>query len=51
MRVANETQDKRRTVRMWFGDHIVAEYVAEPPLATRYERAMRRRFAGVRVTE
>lgn len=40
----------RRRVRVWFGSHAIATYVAEPALAARYEAAMRRRFAGLRVT-
>jgi hypothetical protein len=40
----------RRRVRVWFGEHVIAQYVAEAPLAARYEQAMRRRFAGLRVT-
>lgn len=39
-----------RQVRVWFGSHVVAEYEAAPQLAARYENAMRRRFAGLRVT-
>lgn len=40
----------RRHVRVWFGEHVIANYVAEAPLAERYEHAMKRRFAGLRVT-
>jgi hypothetical protein len=41
---------QRRRVRVWFGDHVVADYRAEAELAERYAAAMSRRFAGVRVT-
>ncbi|MFI5736155.1 hypothetical protein ACIA49_38935 [Kribbella sp. NPDC051587] len=41
---------ERRRVRVWFGEHVIAQYVAEPALAARYEQAMRRRFAGLKVT-
>lgn len=41
---------QRRRVRVWFGDHIVAEYRAEADVADRYAAAMSRRFAGLRVT-
>lgn len=37
-------------VRVWFGTHVVADYVADPLAAARYAAAMRRRFAGLRVT-
>ncbi|MFK4083436.1 hypothetical protein ACI2LF_04965 [Kribbella sp. NPDC020789] len=40
----------RRRVRVWFGEHVIAQYVAEASLAARYEQAMRRRFAGLKVT-
>ncbi|MFC0624273.1 hypothetical protein [Kribbella deserti] len=39
-----------RRVRVWFGDHPIADHVAEPLQAARYEAAMRRRFACCRVT-
>jgi hypothetical protein len=38
-----------RQVRIWFGSHVVAEYEAGSQMAARYEDAMRRRFAGLRV--
>lgn len=37
-------------VRVWFGEHVVVEYVAEPVRAEQYVEAMGRRFAGLRVT-
>lgn len=39
-----------RCVRVWFGEHVIAEYTAEPETAIRYQAAMARRFAGLRVT-
>lgn len=41
---------ERRRVRVWFGEHVVADYRADRALAERYEQAMKRRFAGLRVT-
>lgn len=41
---------QRRRVRVWFGDHVVADYRAEAELADRYAAAMSRRFAGLKVT-
>ncbi len=41
---------QRQRVRVWFGAHVIAEYIAEPRLAARYADAMRRRFAGLHVT-
>lgn len=40
----------RRRVRVWFGDVPICDHVAVSELAARYEVAMRRRFAGLRVT-
>jgi hypothetical protein len=49
-----ELQDRdasqRRRVRVWFGEHVIADHTAEPALAQRYAAAMERRFAGLRVT-
>ncbi|WP_405064695.1 hypothetical protein OG474_16775 [Kribbella sp. NBC_01505] len=51
MSIAEMTaRQHRRRVRVWFGEHVIAQYVAEAPLAARYEQAMRRRFAGLKVT-
>jgi hypothetical protein len=44
------SRQERRRVRVWFGEHVIAQHIAEAPLAARYEQAMRRRFAGLRVT-
>ena len=41
---------ERRRVRVWFGDHVVADCRAEAEVAERYAAAMSRRFAGLRVT-
>lgn len=46
---AVQTSERRR-VRVWFGEHVIADYCAEPALAERYAEAMSRRFAGLRVT-
>lgn len=40
----------RKRVRVWFGVHVIASYVAEDALAERYAAAMQRRFAGLKVT-
>ena len=39
-----------RRVRVWFGEHLIADYTAEPATAIRYQAAMTRRFASLRVT-
>lgn len=44
------TTTRRHRVRVWFGEHVIASFVGDAPLAERYEHAMRRRFAGLRVT-
>jgi hypothetical protein len=43
-------QQSLTRVRVWFGPHVIADYQASPHMAARYEQAMRRRFAGLRVT-
>jgi hypothetical protein len=40
----------RRRVRVWFGQHVIADYTATAGLAERYAEAMRRRFIGLRIT-
>ncbi|WP_112243901.1 hypothetical protein [Kribbella monticola] len=39
-----------RCVRVWFGEHVIAEYTDEPEAAMKYQAAMTRRFASLRVT-
>jgi hypothetical protein len=46
--VDHETPNRR--VCVWFGEHKIVEHVSEPPYAERFEAAMRRRFASLRVT-
>ena len=42
--------EEPRRVRVWFGEHVIADYKADAPTATRYAAAMSRRFVGVRIT-
>jgi hypothetical protein len=37
-------------VRVWFGEHVIADYKADAVRAEKYAAAMTRRFAGLRVT-
>jgi hypothetical protein len=37
-------------VRIWFGEHPIADYTAEPALAKQYAEAMDRRFPSLRIT-
>lgn len=46
----NERTLEMRHVRVWFGQHVIASYVAEPELAATYANAMGRRYAGLKVT-
>jgi hypothetical protein len=46
----SDADEQARRVRVWFGRHVIATYVADPGEAERYARAMARRFAGLRVT-
>lgn len=45
-----EGADARRRVRVWFGQHVIAELIAVPAAAERYAAAMDRRFGGLRIT-
>jgi hypothetical protein len=39
-----------RRVRVWFGEHVIADYTAEVADAVRYQAGMTRRFASMRIT-
>ncbi|RZU13966.1 hypothetical protein EV645_4826 [Kribbella rubisoli] len=39
-----------RRVRVWFGEHVIADYTGEPADALRYQAGMTRRFASLRIT-
>lgn len=41
---------ERRHVKLWFGKHVIGEYIGEPDQAERYAAAMDRRFAGLHIT-
>jgi hypothetical protein len=47
--VAEQTAE-RRHVKVWFGQHVIGEYVADPDAAARYAAAMDRKFAGLKIT-
>jgi hypothetical protein len=40
----------RWRVRVWFGDHPIADYTAEQELAARYAAAMKSRFGDLPIT-
>lgn len=40
----------RRRVRVWFGEHVIAEYAADVRLVERYADAVRQRFTGLKIT-
>ncbi|UPK73787.1 hypothetical protein MU582_15265 [Nocardioidaceae bacterium SCSIO 66511] len=44
------TDTGQQWIRVWFGNHVLADYAAEPAVASRYADAMRQRFMGLRVT-
>jgi hypothetical protein len=39
-----------RRVRVWFGEHLIADYIGDAEDAAQYEAGMRRRFLCLRVT-
>ena len=45
-----QAQPRRHRARVWFGEHVIAGYNAEPAWAERYVHAMSRRFAVLRAT-
>lgn len=47
---ATDIYRRQYLVQVWFGEHEIASYRADEDLAARYAAAMRRRFAGLRVT-
>ena len=47
---AQSTDTGQQWIRVWFGEHVLADYAAEPAVADRYAEAMRQRFMGLRVT-
>jgi hypothetical protein len=50
MTTAREQNASLQRVCVWFGEHKIVEHVAETMHAARFEDAMRRRFASLRVT-
>lgn len=48
--VISDPRAPRSHVRVWFGNHVVAQHIADPALAERYAAAMGRRFASLRIT-
>lgn len=50
MTETRETPATQRRVRVWFGAHAITDHIATADQAERYEEAMRRRFASLRVT-
>jgi hypothetical protein len=50
MTVAQVPLPTDRRVCVWFAEHLIADYTADPAAAAAYEAAMRRRFLSLRVT-
>jgi hypothetical protein len=48
--MSTDQANLRRRVRIWLGDHLIAEYVAEPDRASRYQRVMTPKFTGLSIT-
>jgi hypothetical protein len=49
VRPPSDTEPRKR-VRVWFGDHTIADYTGDEAAAARFASSMQRRFAGLRVT-
>jgi hypothetical protein len=41
---------ERRHVKLWFGQHVIGEFVGEAEHAERYAEAMDKRFGGLKIT-
>ena len=39
-----------RRVQVWFGEHLIADYIGNADAAAQFEAGMRRRFLSLRVT-
>ncbi|MGZ0148997.1 hypothetical protein ACXJJ3_18120 [Kribbella sp. WER1] len=50
MTVTQLPQPTDRRVRVWFGEHVIADYTAESAKAIQYHVCMTRRFASLRIT-
>lgn len=47
---AQSTDTGQQWIRVWFGEHVLADYTAESAVAGRYAKMMEQRFMGLRVT-
>lgn len=47
--VTDQTAE-RRHVKLWFGQHVIGEFIGEAEHAERYAEAMDKRFGGLRIT-
>jgi hypothetical protein len=50
MSIGVQHDEPLHRVCVWFGEHLIADYTANPEAAAKYEAAMRRRFLSLRVT-
>jgi hypothetical protein len=50
MTVTQLPQPTDRRVRVWFGEHVIADYTAELAKAIRYHACVTRRLASLRIT-
>ena len=39
-----------RRVQVWFGEHLIADFIGDADAAAQFEAGMRRRFLSLRVT-
>lgn len=46
----DQQTSQRRHVKLWFGSHVIGEYIGEPESAAQYAQAMDKRFAGLKIT-
>jgi hypothetical protein len=49
-RLADGPLPTDRRVCVWFGEHLIADYIGDAAAAAQFEAGMRRRFSSLRVT-
>jgi hypothetical protein len=48
--MTSDPASRWRRIRIWLGDLLIAEYMAEREQASRYQRVMTPKFSGLRIT-
>lgn len=46
-----ERPESKHRIRVWFGEHVIADQTFDAEHAARYAAAMDRRFPGLKITD